>query len=81
MPDYDGGGLVNLPATVLDVLGARVATDAPALAGLDPALGEGVRQVVVILTESDSLRGEERKRFVKDKLEALQQDVLARRHA
>jgi len=51
MPDYDGGGLVNLPATVLDVLGARVATDAPALAGLDPALGEGVRQVVVILAD------------------------------
>src|SRR6266542_198599 len=29
MPDYDGGGLLNLPATVLDVLGARDAPDAP----------------------------------------------------
>jgi hypothetical protein len=50
-PDYDGGGLVNVPATVLDVLGARVATDAPALTALDPALCEGVRQVVVVLAD------------------------------
>ena len=39
------------------------------------------RQVVTILTESDSLKGSERDAFVKDKLEALQQDVLARRQA
>jgi len=39
------------------------------------------RQVVAILSESDSLKGEERQRFVKDKMEALQQEVLARRHA
>ena len=51
MPDYDGGGLLNLSATVLDVLGARVATDAPALTGLDPALCEGVKQVVVVLAD------------------------------
>ncbi len=51
MPDYDGGGLLNVPATVLDVLGARQAGDAPPLVGLDPALREGVRQVVVILAD------------------------------
>ena len=51
MPDYDGGGLLNLPATVLDVLGARDAADAPPLSGLDPALREGVTQVVVILAD------------------------------
>lgn len=51
MPDYDGGGLLNLPATVLDVLGAREARDALPLTGLDPALREGARQVVVILAD------------------------------
>ncbi len=51
MPDYDGGGLLNVPATVLDVLGVRDAGDAPPLTGLDPALREGVRQVVVILAD------------------------------
>jgi hypothetical protein len=51
MPDYEGGGLLNLPATVLDVLGAREATDAPPLTALDPTLREGVSQVVVILAD------------------------------
>jgi predicted AlkP superfamily pyrophosphatase or phosphodiesterase len=51
MPDYDGGGLLSVPATVLDVLGARNAVDAPALAALDPALREGVQRVVVILAD------------------------------
>ncbi|MEX2047052.1 MAG: alkaline phosphatase family protein [Chloroflexota bacterium] len=51
MPDYDGGGLLNVAATVLDVLGARDAGDAPPLSGLDPALREAVRQVVVILAD------------------------------
>lgn len=51
MPDYDGGGLLNLPATVLEVLGAREEGDAPPLSGLDPALREGVRQVVVVLAD------------------------------
>jgi Type I phosphodiesterase / nucleotide pyrophosphatase len=51
MPDYDGGGLLNVPTTVLDVLGARDAGDAPPLVGLDPALRDGVRQVVVILAD------------------------------
>lgn len=39
------------------------------------------KQVVTIITESDSLKGQERDRFVKDKMEALQQEVLARRAA
>lgn len=51
MPDYDGGGLLNIPATVLDVLGARDAGDASPLTGLDPALREGVTQVVVVLAD------------------------------
>jgi hypothetical protein len=51
MPDYDGGGLLNLPATALDILGARDAGDAPPLRDLDPALREGVRQVVVVLAD------------------------------
>ena len=51
MPDYDGGGLLNVPATVLDVLGARDAGDAPPLTALDPALREGVTQVVVVLAD------------------------------
>lgn len=51
MPDYDGGGLLNVPATVLDVLGVREASDAPPLIGLDPALREGVKQVVVVLAD------------------------------
>src|SRR6267143_6937228 len=51
MPDYDGGGLLSVPATVLDVLGAREAGDAPPLGGLDPALREGVKQVVVVLAD------------------------------
>jgi hypothetical protein len=39
------------------------------------------RRVVDIISESDSLKGDERAGFVKQKLEALQQDVLARRQA
>ena len=51
MPDYDGGGLLNVPATVLDVLGARDSADAPPLTALNPKLREGVSQVVVILAD------------------------------
>ena len=50
-PDYDGGGLANVPATVLATLGARDEKDLPPLRGLDPSLTEGVRQVVVILAD------------------------------
>ena len=39
------------------------------------------KQVVGILTEAEKLKGTERTDFVKTKMEALQQDVLAKRHA
>ncbi len=39
------------------------------------------RQVVQILTEADGMKGDERAGFVMEKMEALQQDVLARRQA
>jgi predicted AlkP superfamily pyrophosphatase or phosphodiesterase len=50
-PDYDGGGLLNVAATVLDVLGMRDETDPPPLRALEPSLREGVRQVVVVLAD------------------------------
>jgi hypothetical protein len=50
-PDYEGGGLVNVAATVLDVLGVRDETDPPPLRALEPSLREGVRQVVVVLAD------------------------------
>jgi hypothetical protein len=58
-PDYDGGGLVNVAATVLELCGARGAADPPPLQGVDPALLAGVRNVVVILCDglgSDQLQ-------------------------
>jgi hypothetical protein len=39
------------------------------------------KQVVGIITEADKLKGIERTDFVKTKMEALQQDVLAKRHS
>jgi predicted AlkP superfamily pyrophosphatase or phosphodiesterase len=50
-PDYDGGGLVNVAATMLDVLGVRDDSDPPPLRALEPWLREGVRQVVVVLAD------------------------------
>ncbi|HEY7623786.1 MAG TPA: alkaline phosphatase family protein [Candidatus Limnocylindria bacterium] len=50
-PDYEGGGLVNLAATVLDVLGIRDETDPPPLRSLRPQLRDGVKQVVVVLAD------------------------------
>jgi hypothetical protein len=58
-PDYDGGGLVNVAATVLELCGARGPADPPPLRGVDPALLAGVRNVVVILCDglgSDQLQ-------------------------
>src|SRR5207247_7805730 len=46
-PDYEGGGLLNVAATVLDVLGVRDDTDPPPLRALEPSLRDGVRQVVL----------------------------------
>jgi hypothetical protein len=39
------------------------------------------KQVVAIITEADKLHGKERADFVQTKMEALQQDVLAKRNA
>lgn len=50
-PDYDGGGLANVPATVLAVLGLGSDGDLPPLRALDSALTDGVRQVVVVLAD------------------------------
>jgi type I phosphodiesterase/nucleotide pyrophosphatase len=50
-PEYDGGGLVNVAATVLDVLGVRDDTDPPPLRALEPSLRSGVRQVVLVLAD------------------------------
>jgi len=50
-PDYEGGGLLNVAATVLDVLGVRDDTDPPPLRALEPSLREGVRQVVLVLAD------------------------------
>jgi len=51
LPDYDGGGLVNVAATVLDLCGARTPSDPPPLRGVDPALLQGVRNVLVVLCD------------------------------
>ena len=51
LPDYEGGGLLNVAATVLDVLGVRDETDPPPLRALEPSLREGVRQVVLVLAD------------------------------
>ena len=50
-PSYDGRGLLNLPATVLEAFGARTADDPPPLSDLDPSLLDGVRQIVVVLAD------------------------------
>lgn len=50
-PDHGGRGLANVPATVLATLGAREGGDLPPLADLDPALADGVRQVVLVLAD------------------------------
>ena len=58
-PDYDGGGLVNVAATILDLCGARGPADPPPLRGIEPSLLEGVRNILAILCDglgSDQLR-------------------------
>lgn len=51
LPDYDGGGLVNLATTVLDLCGAWDPSFLPPLRALDPSLRDGVKQVVVVLAD------------------------------
>lgn len=50
-PDYDGGGLLNIPATVLEAFGVRTPDDPPPLRDLDGALLDGVRQIIVVLAD------------------------------
>lgn len=50
-PDHDGGSLLNVAATVLDLCGARQPDDPPVLRGVAPELLRGVRSVVVVLAD------------------------------
>lgn len=50
-PDHEGSGLVNVAATVLDVLGLHEASDPPPLADLEPALRDGAAAVVLIVAD------------------------------
>ena len=63
LPDYDGGGLVNVAATILELCGARGPADPPPLRGVAPALLEGVRNVVVVL--ADGLGSDQLQRLAK----------------
>ena len=59
LPDYSGTGLVNVASTVLELCGARGPADPPPLRGVEPALLEGVRSVLVLLCDglgSDQLQ-------------------------
>jgi len=51
VPDYQGRGLLAVPATVLDAFGVRTDDDPPPLADLDRELLDGVRQIVVVLAD------------------------------
>ena len=58
-PDYDGGGLVNVAATILELCGARGPADPPPLRGVEPSLLAGVRNILAILCDglgSDQLQ-------------------------
>jgi len=58
-PDYDGGGLLNVASTVLELCGARGPADPSPLRGIEPALLTGVRTVLLVLVDglgSDQLR-------------------------
>jgi Type I phosphodiesterase / nucleotide pyrophosphatase len=82
-PDYTGRGLLNLPATVLAAFGAANADDPPPLTDLDPALLDGVRQIVVVL--ADGLGTWQLKRFcaegVTPFLARMLERAAAREHA
>jgi predicted AlkP superfamily pyrophosphatase or phosphodiesterase len=56
LPDYDGGGLLNVAASMLEILGARDPSDYSPLRDLDPDLRRGVRQVLVVLADGLGLR-------------------------
>src|SRR5260221_1334716 len=59
LPDYEGGGLLNVAGPVLDLCAARRPQAPPPLRGIDPALLRGVRTVVLVLCDglgSDQLK-------------------------
>src|SRR5690242_15822697 len=78
-PSYDGRGLVNIPATVLEAFGARTADDPPPLSDLDPALLDGVRQIVVVL--ADGLGWWQLERFCADGVTPFLARIRDRAHA
>src|SRR5438270_8492314 len=62
-PDYEGGGLLNVASTILELCGARGPADPAPLRGVDPALLQGVRSVVLVLC--DGLGIDQLQRLVK----------------
>ena len=75
-PDYAGGGLVNVAATVLDLCGARRPDDPPPLRGVTPSLLEGVRNVVVVL--SDGLGSDQLQRLARNGDVPFLERIMAR---
>ncbi len=51
LPDYDGGGLVNVAASILDAFGARRRDDPPPVRGLDADLLRDASAVVLVLVD------------------------------
>jgi hypothetical protein len=51
LPDYAGGSLVNLAASILEAFGARREDDPPPVRGLDPELLGEVSTVVLVLVD------------------------------
>jgi type I phosphodiesterase/nucleotide pyrophosphatase len=78
-PDYNGRGLLAIPATVLDAFGVRTADDPPPLSDLDPALVDGARQIVVIL--ADGLGWWQMERFCADGVTPFIAKLVARARA
>src|SRR5947208_3931853 len=63
LPDYDGGGLVNVASTVLQLCGARGPADPPPLRGIEPSLLQGMRNVLLVL--ADGLGSDQLQRLAK----------------
>jgi hypothetical protein len=51
LPDYEGGGLVNVAASILEIFGARDGSDPHPLRELDSALCGDVQQVVLVVAD------------------------------
>ena len=67
---------MNLAATILDLCGARGPDDPPPLRGVSPALLEGVRNVVVVL--SDGLGSDQLQRLARNGDVPFLERILAR---